>query len=347
MAKTYKFYLLGLLLTSNISIVKSQDQVSQIIAAGTSDANILSKAYLKPFFNGMGVAFSQGWASRGDVKTGLLDIKILGAIALVPTEDLGFDASKLGLSSTIQVNGEGSSPTFSGANNPGATLDIYGNNPITGKPQKLTSLNSPNGSGISFIPVAIPQVSVGLPLHTEISLRLFPDLKIKEVKIGVYGLALKHELSKYIHLIPVHLSLLAGYTQTNIQYPIHVNPDESVNNNTGGDYSTQVINLKSGSLTIGVIASKKISVLTFHLGAHYYRSSGLLTTTGTYPITVYDNSGNRTIRNVIDPIHVAPDIFSGISTDGGFQLKLGPFILVAEGSLGKYNSANGGIGFSF
>ena len=331
----------------NHFILKGQDQAGAFIKAGAADANKLGKAYLNPLMNGFGVGFSQGWASRADVRAGHVDIKFLGGLSFIPISEQIFDANQLGLSSMVKVNGAGISPTVSGLNQAGAALDLYETNPITGQPQKISSLNSPSGTGYNFIPIAVPQVSVGLPFGTGISVRAIPNLTIGNASLGVYGGSLIHDISSHFPIIPLHFGILAGFTQVNLQYGLKVQPDPGASTNPQSDYSHQKLNLKSNSLTLGFIVSKTFAILTLHGGINYNHSTGLLTATGTYPITTYGLSGNPQTTDIKDPINIQGDQLSYLSASAGIQLKLGFFSILAEGTTGHYTSVNGGIGLSF
>lgn len=319
----------------------------QFIQSGIIDAGLLGKAYLAPVFNGLGSGFNQGWASSAKVKIGQVNLKFLGGLSFVSPVDQFFDATTLGLSSNIQINGSGISPTLTGSKNQGAELDIYSQNPKTGNAQLINSFNSPEGLGLNFVPFVIPQLSVGLPYNTEISVRLVPNVPVGNYKVGIYGGAFKHEISSYIPLSPIDISFLAGYTRSNVSYGLNVQPDPNAQNNTGGDYSNQVLNLKSSSLLIGLIASKKLSVLTVHIGINYNHISGLLSAIGTYPVDSFGPLGNRQVVNEQDPIKINSDPLSFFSANGGLQLKLGFFSVFADGSLGNYNTVTGGVGFTF
>lgn len=70
----------------------------------------------------------------------------------------------------------------------------------------------PTVPGINFttVPLVLPQVSVGLPMKTEVMLRFIPEIKISEEigKLNFLGIGVKHNLSQYIPipLFPVDIT---------------------------------------------------------------------------------------------------------------------------------------------
>ncbi len=328
------------------STIYAQNLTGLFIQAGSQNAELLGKAYLNPLFSGLGTGLGQGWASTAKVRTGHVDIKFLGGLTFIPSSEQTFDVSKLGLSSLIQISGSPITPAIIGNNNSNTTLDVNAINPSTGQTQNLVSLNLPGGAGINFVPTIIPQLSVGLPFQTEVSFRFLPKISVSDYQGNLFGAALKHEFSSLIPAFPLNISLLAGYTQIKLNYALSILPQNG-NNVNATLYSGQTLELKSNNFTLGVLASKSISVLTGHVGINYSISSGQASTLGTYPIASLSTNGTPTTLNLVNPLSVSSDKLSNLSINGGFQIKLAFFEILGEGSLGKYSSVNGGIGFSF
>ncbi len=57
------------------------------------------------------------------------------------------------------------------------------------------------GTGIDMLALPMPQVSLGLPMHSEVTVRYIPPYNIKNYgEISLMGIGLKHEISQYIPL---------------------------------------------------------------------------------------------------------------------------------------------------
>jgi hypothetical protein len=70
-------------------------------------------------------------------------------------------------------------PTALGANVTGAHLEVSAANPTTGEEMYLTEFRTPEGLGIPFVPLPIPQVHIGLVKGTELMVRFLPQVHVK------------------------------------------------------------------------------------------------------------------------------------------------------------------------
>lgn len=83
------------------------------------------------------------------------------------------------------------------------------NNAITEINQNAPVFETPQGIGFDMLPVPIGQVSVGLPMESEVMLRLVPETDLGDAgSLSLLGLGIKHNLDQYIPIpmFPVSIS---------------------------------------------------------------------------------------------------------------------------------------------
>ena len=101
----------------------------------------------------------------------------------------------------------------------------------------------PGGLDLEIAPLAMPQVSVGLPWKSEVLLRMMPTYKSDDFgDINFFGLGLKHSVSQYIPMCPV--DICAQYVFQSL---------------TVGDL------LESKHTAFNIHASKKFSLILFSI----------------------------------------------------------------------------------
>ena len=84
---------------------------------------------------------------------------------------------------------------------------------------RVPNFPSPPGIGVDILPLIMPQVSVGLPLKSEVLLRYMPEFNAPDFgKISFTGVGLKHNLSQWIPvpMFPVDISAQFVWQQIKI-----------------------------------------------------------------------------------------------------------------------------------
>lgn len=77
-------------------------------------------------------------------------------------------------------------------------------NDITGQ---VPTFLPPPGVNLDVLPMVMPQVAVGLPFGSELGLRMIPTIDAGDIgKISFLGLGLKHSISQWIPLFPVDIA---------------------------------------------------------------------------------------------------------------------------------------------
>ena len=172
----------------------------------------------------------------------------------------------------------------------------------------------PPGLNLDYLPLAMPQISVGLPMNTEVMLRFFPKTEISK-DIGEFaflGIGVKHSLSQYIPMFPVDISAQFVYQSLEV-----------------GDIIT------STHTCFNVHASKKFLIFTPYIGLGFESSNFKVDYT-------IEGTGNP----LLDGQEVSFDLEgeNGFRARAGFSLSFFPLLkLTADYAIGDYNVATAGL----
>ena len=313
------------------------------------------QAYIAPWANAFGAGLNGGWYNTAKPhKFGGFDITISTSVGIVPTSAQTFDASKIGLSSS--VNGAGISSTVAGPDKAGPSMS-YNANGVT-----LATFNAPKGADWRYIPVPTAQVGVGLPFGTELKVRFIPKIKIKDGDVSLWGVGLLHNLTQYLpgnKLLPFDVSLFAGYTKLMGNVPLGLDPDPSVAQayttvNPSTAFNSQNLNITVSALNVSAIASLNLPVITFYGGMGYTKTRTGMELSGNFPLPVavalpvphaeYNDSG---VKKGSDFPKMDIKNFSGLRANIGFRIKLAVITIHADYTRAQYNVLSTGLGISF
>ncbi|CAM1372134.1 DUF6588 family protein [Tenacibaculum xiamenense] len=336
------------LLTAIFCFSKLQSQELETILLAKDDATKLTKAYLAPSFKGLMFAMNNGWYHTAKVhKKFGFDISIGANAAAVPSQDEIFSIAELGLSNNTTVtNGVTTSPTVAG-NESITPAEFQYSTQIEG--QNVTA-NFTMPKGIkedlptSAIPAPAIQVGVGLPYKLDAIVRYVPKIGVDNVKVGLFGLGIKKEITEWfgpLDKLPLHVSLLAAYSNMSVDYEI---------GNVSGDVSTQNASTEFdlNTYTVQAIASLNFPIFNVYGGVGYNAGNVKLNMLGTYTLS-YDpaiNGAPNVEESITDPISLKTNSGSMNATIGA-RLSLGFFKLYGSYTLQEYNTLNAGIAFSF
>jgi hypothetical protein len=259
------------------------------------------KSYAQPFATAFGTAMNSGAYHSANVADLFgFSISFQGMYILIPDDQLTFTPVL---------------PSGYTANKPTAT--IFGNKGgYYGGPDGYITL--PPGLDVSSVPMAIPQISLSL-MGTEAMFRFVPDIDVGGKKLGLFGIGVKHSVSRYIPLIPIDVAVQVLYSKFTI---------------------TDLMSVKN--LAFNAHASKTFGVLTPYFGLQYESTSMDLT---------YDIEGDPTSA---DP-GLRADQKVSLSLDGdnsfratlGAALKLAVIVLNVDLNLGSQTVIGGGLSFEF
>lgn len=155
----------------------------------------------------------------------------------------------------------------------------------------------PPGIGLPALPLVMPQISLGLPMGVELTLRGFPDTELEDIgTFSMYGGGVRLNIDQFIPipLFPVDITAGAFYSQMSI-----------------GDL------IESSNTSIGLQVGKSINLLIFGVGVYVdaaYESSSLS--------IGYDVDPSFGIEN--DRIQFDMTTDPGLRMGAGLHLKLIP-----------------------
>lgn len=292
MKKLLTFFVLFILCSSG-----AFSQVEDRFAA-LNETNV--KLYAQPFATAFGTAMnSGGYHSASIADLFGFSISFQGMYILIPDDQLTY------------------SPTLPTGYTTGPTATIFGDkgSAYAGPAGYITT---PPGINLSAVPMAIPQIGASL-LGTEVILRYLPDIDVGEKKLGLFGMGVKHSVSRYIPLVPIDVAVQVFYNTFKI---------------------TDLIDVKN--LAFNAHASKTFGILTPYFGLQFESTSLDLT----YKINGDPASGDpalQTDRNV----SVSLDGDNNFRATLGASLKLAVIVLNADVSLGSQTTFGGGLSFEF
>ena len=317
--------------------IKAQDGFEGYILADNNDRSKLIEAYINPAMKGLIYGMNSGWYHTAKVhKTLGFDISIGFNASVVPEKDEMFTLS--GLSSINTGTGNSiTAATVGGSEN---TTPLTTVNFTEGNQTYIKTFNAPGGVQedlpLNAVPTPSIQISLGLPAKFEASLRLVPKVGSDDVKGSLFGLGVKKEITDWfgpMEKTPLHVSLLAAYTNMNVDYDIQKNSSISGSN--------QAAEFNLNSFTLQALASLNFPVINVYGGVGYSTGSSTLKMLGTYNLE-YDGGLMRTVK---DPLNTKFNV-GGFTTTVGARLSLGFFKIFGSYSLQEYNTINAGIAFS-
>ena len=335
----------------------------QILKAGAADANLLMKSYLEPFGKGFGASMNTGWfTSAGTHKKLGFDISLNVGVAVVPTSGLTFDVDNIGLTTLERTNGDAITPTINGNDQTNTELGIYYTNPVTNQEELLTEFGMPAGVGFEYVPAPMVQASIGLIKSTDLSIRFVPETSIGDDfgNVALFGLGFKHGLNQWIpggKLLPVDISLQAGFTNLTLSTEFDVNPESGAdikNDFPASTWDDQSLDFESNGFTINAIVGKTLPFVSAYVGLGYETSETSIATPGSYPITSVNDDYNGTtetqtkkIEAIVDPLNITIGGENSIRAFGGVQFKLAVLKIFANYTAATYSSFNAGFGITF
>jgi len=333
-----RFLIICLLSVSIASpkIVKAQGiDFDSFLEAGIADANELLGAYLQPAFEGFGYGLNSGWYNTAKPHKFLgFDITASVSLARVPDASSFFQLPS-GLTNVGMTNPNDSRqlPTIFGPNL-GAD-DLPELRFVDDNGEELIRISAPTGlgieevSGVPFnaVPVPMAQVGLGLFKGTELKLRYMPEIDFDgEGSFQMFGIGVMHDIKSYIpgeKLLPIDLSLFAGYTSMTANINIDSDADQSAE-------------FDASAWTIQAVASKKVLFATVFAGlgySNYNVDFGLL---GNY------STETQTFNNPISLNYAN----NGVRANVGVRLKLLFLTITGEYAMQEFNTLTAGVGIS-
>lgn len=329
----------------------SQFNNVDFLRSAPADAGKFVQAYISPWANAFGAGLNGSWYNTAKPhKFGGFDVTASFNVGMVPSSAGTFDVTKIGLSSALSVTGAGSGTTssISGPNKQGPQM-AYKSGAYT-----LATFNTPPGTNWKYIPVPMVQVGIGLPLGTELKVRFLPKIPIKGGDVSMWGVGLMHSIMQYIpgnKLLPLDLSLFAGYTRLTGNVPLNLQPQVGYVDIITLPLNNQNLDASVDALNISAIASLNIPVLTIYGGLGYTKTRTNITLSGNFPSPkLYGTSveyRDDGVRTGADFPKIDIKDFSGLRANIGLRIKLAVITIHADYTRAQYNVISTGLGVSF
>lgn len=352
-------FLLCLIQMGWLTPLSAQNLSLDFIYGGIEDTESILQQYLKPYANIIGSDLNAGWYNTARPhKLGGLDITATVSWARAPVSALTYDMSHMQLNGTLSNHTV--APTIAGEKDDRPELtyseqvDLGGGN---FQEVEYANYTVPNGTGVDFFPLPMGQLTVGLPLGTDVSARFIPLVEFKDYgKIGLWGVGGKHAISQWIPFIKdrkfLDISLQGGYTKVTSAAHVVVEPLPSdLEPDLTYDWDDQFVVQKVQGWTVNLIASQTVSVLTFYQGIGYASSLVEILLEGHFPIpyviTQGDDVGQTTYDVLENPISMKYENFNNLRLNVGARLKLSVFTIHYDFTHTFYATHSVGIGVSF
>jgi len=291
-----KLYFLMLLLCP--LMVKGQD-LEDYLSKYTSENGQL---YLQPFANAFSADLNSGLFHNAKIKKKgfQLYIGMVSQVAVIPGKAKTFTA-------TIDDPSFSSEPVYV-KNAP----TVFGINegPYVENPDNGLGVYLPAGLDLDYLPLAMPQLTIGSLFGTDLSAR-YISVDVTDLgKIELSGWGIRHSVDQYIKVLP--LSVAVGYYHQSFKVGDYV------------DAKTNVFNVQ---------ASYNIPVITFYGGLGFEK--GKMDVEYTYEGSG-DNNGDKITFNLESEGRVRATI--------GLCFNLGPVKLHGDYNLAKQNTFAVGLG---
>lgn len=310
------------------------------MAAGIEDAKTFSESYIGPASEGVIYGLSNGWFNTAKGKDlANFEISLVGNASFVNDDSKGFqlntaDYNYLRFQNPAQQTG--SVATVFGENDPEVVMIVEFENDLgVSEEAEITLPQGIGSAGVSVLPTAYLQVSLGVLKVTETKGRYFPKTDIDDVNTELYGFGLQYEVTSWIpggDLFPLHISALFGYTSFKASY------DLQDNLNVEGD--NQRISTDMNSMLFAALVSTKLKVVNFCGGIGYVSGTSDTDLLGTYRV----KSGVLKDSSITNPFGISKKV-SGVKATLGTKLSLAFFRINVDYSFQKYNNVSVALNF--
>lgn len=359
----YKALLLFVLINIvAFSKVNSQDiHPENIIRAGSEDAQILLREYLKPLSIGFGIGLNSGWhtSPKPHQKYGF-DVRLTSTAAMVPFSDMIFSVHDLELQNLQLLDGPKSTPTLFGRDITTSRLGSFYTDPETGQTEELFEIEMPPGIDFRYVITPMGQLTFGLIKDTDITLRLLPSLTVEDdLRFGLWGIGIQHGVNQWYNPTNdlLDISIQIGYTAINSKLYIEVEPqfEPKTQNPFPTEYwSGQNIEFKSYGFNANILAGRQFRFFTFYGGVGIHTSGISLKANGAYPIVepiqqsdFTPGGPTKVVSSIEDPFNlnmknrVNPNILIG------GRVRIAMIAISVSYNISQYQSLNAGVGISF
>jgi hypothetical protein len=353
--RSFKRGLLGAVLASTVCVMPAMAQFGDagaILRSGASDANLIMSEYMRPAMEGFGTGLNTGWFTTAKTH-GILgfDLTFRANAAIVPSNLKTFDLSNLALQNTRPANVNNTMASTLMGPKTSVPVEIYDrNNPAF----TLGTFNIPKGVNFDYVPSVMGQLSIGLIKNTDITIRYMPTFEIPnvETEISMYGFGFKHDIKQWIpglKLIPIDISIAAGYTTLTAESPTDVQPSNMTRPGASpaSQWEDQKLSFSATGTNVNVLVGKTLPFISAYVGLGYETASTTFKAEGNYPVDSVNNLGQPIVEAVANPLNMDFTSPNGVRALVGARLKLMLFTFSADYVMADMPVASFGFGISF
>ena len=317
-------------LTATFSSAQLFDNLDNVLAATTEDAQLLVDAYIAPLGQSLTYSLNSGWASSAQThKKFGFDLTVGVASPSVSDDAKSFNIKALNFQE-LTSSATRASTIFGTNSNTTFTYTVPGTS-IT------QSLEMPGGLGNDLIMNSAPapylQVGLGLFFETDLIVRYVPKLENQGAEFGLFGIGFKHNLMQYFGFmdkLPLNIAALASYSKMNLDYQLSsTSPD-------------QMINYDVDTFTLQAIGSLDFPIISIVGGFGYGKGNVAFDMLGDYTITL----ANGTSKPLSDPLS-SEKAYTGTHAMIGARANLLFLKIFANYTLQEFNTLNIGVSVSF
>jgi hypothetical protein len=345
--KRFRMLLLFLAIFSTVSF--SQFDNVDFLRSAPADAVNYVQAYFSPFAKAFGAGLNGSWYNTAKPhKLGGFDLTFGVNVGVVPSSAENFDLATLKLAPANYAPTTGMVPTIAGQDKSGPSVTYSQSG------YQLATFSTPPGTGWKYLPVPTLQAGIGLPMGTELKVRYIPTIDIKGGDIGLWGVGLMHSIMQYIpgnELLPIDVSIFAGYTKLTGNVPLGLKPQSGYPSTITLPIDNQNLNVTIDALNVSAIASVSIPVLTVYGGLGYSKTNTNIKLSGNFPTPKLYGTSVEYRDDGIKKGETFPKIdikdFSGMRANIGLRVKFAVITIHADYTRAQYNVFSTGLGISF
>ena len=308
-----------LLFTLLAGLIGISSYSQSILSSDIAQGEKLIESYFTPMAESFGAGLNNGWYNTAKPHSlGGFDLTFTLNTVIIPNTAETF---KIGDSfGNVFESDENEASTIFGSDN---ETDMTYTNSVT---DSSFNFQMPGGLKTPAVPLPMLQAGIGLIKNTAIDIRYMPMLNVGDnINVNLFGVGIKHDLLQWIpgigDMIPMSLSLQAGYTSLNTELKI----------------LEQEVSLKTKATTINLVASKKLLMVTGYVGLGYNSATTTFTADADF-----DLDG----LHFDEKVEVAFESNNNLRANIGLRLKMTVVTIQADYTFSEYPTATLGFGVS-
>ena len=334
--------------SSNAQLIDfDSDEIERDFVRNT---NLYANAFIGPIIDAYGTAQVTGWAPQGELlKPYRFAIGLQTNTSFLKSSDLQFNVNDIPFTDKLRLADPSDPflPTILGGSTEKQFIyRVEGT--LSGPVAYEQAFDALSGTTTPFdaIPSASIQASMGLPHNLEVSLRMFPYVKVGELTHFQIGAGVRHDYGHYFldEDGPISMSGGIAFHHTNFAYALSEFLD--------GD--NQEVRFTDNSLFVHTDIAYRWKFLGVVARLGYYNTSTKFSLNGTYAFEVKEQTlpppAPPTVQEAFEVENPVTVSASNGRISGGFGLNifLGEFAtLTSNMQFAEYNTLSIGLHFNF